>query len=75
MSSILIKDTTPEQRRKIVMDALNEWSDSGCDMADAGIDYELYINGEKELAQLNAEYNPNIIVAFPEDSQKPSCSM
>ncbi|MCQ2587698.1 MAG: hypothetical protein MJ174_06240 [Treponema sp.] len=75
MESILIKDTTPEQRRKIVMDSINQWSDSGCDIGDSGIDYEKYINGEKELAQLNAEYQANYIVAYPEEQPKNSCSM
>lgn len=75
MESILIKDTTAEQRRKIVMDAINQWSDSGCDIGDSGIDYEKYINGEKELAQLNAEYQANYIVAYPDEPQKNSCSM
>ena len=78
--SILIKDTTPEERRKIVEEALNAWSDSSCDMDDSPINYDDYINGKKELRQLNDEYRANYIQAAllnrDESTQnKSSCSM
>ena len=65
MKSILIKDTTREEREKIVRKALYgscgaecEFC-SGCDNRGGGrIDsfYQPYIDGEKEIAEINAEY-------------------
>ena len=64
MKSILIKDTTREERERIVYQAL--WGDcgidcefcSGCDNRGGGrIDtiYKPYIDGEKEISEINAE--------------------
>ena len=65
MQSILIKDTTREQRERIVREALFgacgadcEFC-SGCDNLGGGrIDaiYQPYIDGKKEIAEINAEY-------------------
>ncbi len=65
MQSILIKDTTREQREQIVREALFgacgtecEFC-SGCDTLGGGrIDglYQPYIDGEKEIAEINAQY-------------------
>lgn len=63
MRSLLIKDTTREEREKIVRQAL--WGDcglecefcSGCDCRGGGrIEsiYQPYIDGEKELSEINA---------------------
>ncbi len=65
MRSILIKDTTREEREQIVRQAL--WGVcgsecefcSGCDNVGGGrIEsiYQPYIDGEKEINQINAEY-------------------
>ena len=65
MRSLLIRDTTREEREEIVRRAL--WGSrgaecdfcSGCDNRGGGrIDslYQPYIDGEKELAEINAEY-------------------
>ena len=65
MKSLLIKDTTREEREEIVRRAL--WGGcgaecefcSGCDNRGGGrIDsmYQPYIDGEKEIAEINAEY-------------------
>ena len=51
--SILIKDTTKEDRIRIVQEGLN----LGGGSVDAF--YEPYINGEKELRELNEEYRSN----------------
>ena len=63
--SLLIKDTTREERIKIVQHAL--WGNcgtdcefcSGCDMRGGGrwdSIYQPYIDGVKELSEINAEY-------------------
>ena len=52
IKSLLIKDTTKEERIRIVQEGLNQ-----CGSVDAF--YEPYINGEKELRQLNEEYRSN----------------
>lgn len=65
MESILIKDTTREEREKIVRQAL--YGDcgsecefcSGCDNIEGGrIDsiYQPYIDGLKEISEINAEH-------------------
>ena len=65
MKSLLIKDTTREEREEIVRRAL--WGGygaecefcSGCDNMGGGrIDslYQPYIDGEKEIAEINTEY-------------------
>ena len=53
MKSILIKDTTKEEREKIVADALGCGSDCSMCCACGGmeIDYQQYIDGKKEIAQ------------------------
>ena len=60
MKSILIKDTTKEEREKIVADALGCGSDCACGGME--IDYQQYIDGKKEISQLNAEYRANTMI-------------
>lgn len=67
MSSILIKDTTPEERERIVREALGDGYEVGCGFDSTGIDYQLYIDGKKELRELNAEANCGFEVAHPEE--------
>ena len=65
--SILIKDTTKEERIRIVQEGLSQCGGAcdfcnGCDNLGGGsVDafYEPYINGEKELRELNGEYRSN----------------
>ena len=63
--SILIKDTTREERERIVHQAL--WGGcgtecefcSGCDNRGGGrleALYQAYIDGQKEISEINAEY-------------------
>ena len=63
--SILIKDTTSEEREQIVRQALYGFCGtdcefcSGCDNRGGGrIEsiYQPYIDGEKEISEINAEY-------------------
>ena len=64
MQSILIRDTTRAQREQIVRQGLAACGSScegcnGCDNLGGGrVDafYQPYIDGEKELWELNAEY-------------------
>ena len=69
MRSILIKDTTVEERIRIVNRSLAVCGGAcdfcnGCDNIGGGrVDsmYEPYIRGEKEIAQINAEYNARYV--------------
>ena len=64
MPSLLIKDTTREQREAIVAESLG-WMESTCDGANAGIAemYQDYIDGKRELREINAEYRARYIAA------------
>ena len=63
MDSILIKDTTREQREEIVRRSMD--CGGGCENCSAcwlggGSPWEMYreyIDGKKEIAQINREYN------------------
>lgn len=73
MGSNLIKDTTREEREQIVRDSLDY--NVGCESESTGIDYDLYIEGKKELSELAAEYKANYMRAFPEQrSSEFSCT-
>lgn len=74
MQSILIKDTTREEREAIVRNSLGDDYDVGCGYEAAGIDYQLYIDGKKELRELNEEARCGFVVAHPEEN-KSSCPM
>ncbi|MCQ2577456.1 MAG: hypothetical protein MJ176_02875 [Treponema sp.] len=73
MASILIKDTTKEERERIVAEALGDEYGFGCGYEGTGIDYQLYIDGKKELRELNMEHNCGFEVGFPEDNPRSSC--
>ena len=63
MKSILIKDTTKEEREQIIKESLD--CGGGCENCSScwlggGSLFELYqpyIDGEKEIAEINREYN------------------
>ena len=68
IKSILIKDTTRAERIRILQEGLSQCA-VGCDFCNGcnnlgggSVDtfYEPYINGEKELRQLNEEYRSNM---------------
>lgn len=71
--SILIKDTTREQREQIIKDSLGEDWDVGCGTGSLGIDYQLYIDGKVELRDLNENANCGFEVGHPEEI-KSSCT-
>jgi hypothetical protein len=63
MKSNLIKDTTKEERIALI----RQWIPDDDGLEDCGIDlwdmYRDYINGEKEIAQINAQFHSFIQVA------------
>ena len=69
MKSILIKDTTRQERERIVSQSLavcGGFCDfcNGCDNLGGGrIDaiYRPYVEGEKEIAEINAEYRAGLV--------------
>lgn len=73
MKSILIKDTTREERERIVQESLGDGWDVGCGTGSLGIDYALYIEGKAELRDLNKAANCGFEVAHPAE-QKASCA-
>ncbi|MEA4965456.1 MAG: hypothetical protein VB055_06515 [Oscillospiraceae bacterium] len=67
--SILIKDTTKEEREQIVRESLSVCG-SPCDGCSAcgslgggNVDllYQPYIDGEKEISQINEEYRRGLV--------------
>lgn len=64
MKSILIKDTTREEREAIVAEALGN-IEANCDEAPAGLAemYQEYIDGNKELREVNMEFNARYVRA------------
>lgn len=68
MRSILIKDTTREERIEIINQALSACGSScefcnGCDNMGGGrveALYQPYIDGEKEIGQINMEFRAGL---------------
>ena len=58
MKSILIADTTREQRERIVAESIGN-IDGACDGCSPGLIemYQDYIEGRRELRQINMEFN------------------
>ena len=73
MSSILIKDTTREEREKIVAESIGNISGS-CDGCMAGLAdmYQDYIEGKKEIREINMEFKANYESGI-EGPEKKSC--
>jgi Fe-S cluster biogenesis protein NfuA len=69
MKSILIKDTTREEREEIVRSALSVCGGAcdGCsscgNLGGGSIEslYDAYINGEKEISEINDEYRRGLV--------------
>ena len=69
MQSILIKDTTREERIRIVNQSLqvcgqtcefcNGWDNLGGGLVDSY--FQPYIDGEKEISELNAAYHRGLV--------------
>ncbi|MEE1495225.1 MAG: purine biosynthesis protein PurH [Anaerostipes hadrus] len=60
--SILIKDTTKEEREKIVAESIGNVA-GACDGCSVGIVemYQDYIDGKKELREINMEFRAGYI--------------
>ncbi len=60
--SILIKDTTKEERERIVAESIGNISGS-CDGCMAGLAdmYQDYIDGKKEIRDINMEFNAHYV--------------
>lgn len=76
MSGYLIKDTTREERQKIVEESLGNIS-ATCDGCMAGLAemYQDYIEGKKELRDINMEFNARYIKGDMERDNGRSCVM
>ena len=62
MNSMLIKDTTREEREAIVEQSLGAM-EAACDGCAAGLYamYQDYIDGRRELREINREYNTRYV--------------
>ena len=71
----LIAETTREEREKIVSDALG-YIESACDGCSIGITemYQDYIDGLKELREVNAEFRARYVRGM-EGPTKNGCGM
>ena len=75
MAGYLIKDTTMEERKRIVEESLGniEATCDGCSQRIVDM-YDPYIKGEKEIAECNAAFN----AGFYEESDtkaEPGCGL
>ena len=70
----LISETTKEEREKIVTDSLGN-IDANCDGCTAGLAdmHQDYIEGKKELRQINMEFNASY-VKDDDMPDRPGCS-
>ena len=74
MKSTLIKDTTKSERIQLI----KEWEESeGCETS--GMDlmtyFRDYIDGIKEIPEVNAAFNASYISEIPDDDSGISCGM
>ena len=75
MNSILIKNTTREEREQIVADSIGN-IDGACDGCAAGLAemYQDYIDGRKEIRDINMEFSAQhtaVTDDFDEDIHDP----
>ena len=73
MKSLLIKDTTREEREQIVADSIGNISGS-CDGCASGLAemYQDYIDGKRELKEINMAFR-TAYVSGAEGPEKGSC--
>lgn len=73
---LLISETTREERQKIVEESLGNMSVS-CDGCMAGLAemYEDYIDGKRELRDINMEFNARYVKGDMDRHEGRSCPM
>ena len=76
MAGYLIKETTCEERKQIVEEALGNLSAS-CDGCMAGLEgmYQDYIDGKKEIRDINMEFNARYERGDMDREERRSCPM
>lgn len=76
MASILIKDTTKEGRERIVAESIGN-VDGACDGCAAGIIemYQPYIDGLKELREINMEFRASYVSGEIDKEERTGCGM
>ena len=76
MAGYLIKETTCEERKQIVEEALGNLSAS-CDGCMAGLAdmYQDYIDGKKEIRDINREFNARYERGDMDREERRSCPM
>ena len=76
MAGYLIKETTCEERKQIVEEALGNLSAScaGC-MAGLADMYQDYIDGKKEIRDINMEFNARYERGDMDPEERRSCPM
>ncbi|MEE1114751.1 MAG: purine biosynthesis protein PurH [Eubacterium sp.] len=74
MKSLLIKDTTRDERARIVEESLGEMG-AACDGCAAGVIdmYDDYIEGRLELSEVNARFRAHYESGNGDDSELRSC--
>ena len=74
MPSILIKDTTKEERARIVAESIGN-VDGACDGCAAGMIemYQPYIDGIKELRDINMEFRASYVSGDIDREEKTGC--
>lgn len=74
--SYLISETTKEQRKQIVAEALGN-IDASCDgcMARLADMYQQYIDGEKEIRDINREFTARYVRGDMEREEHNGCPM
>jgi hypothetical protein len=72
----LISETTKEEREQIVRDSLGN-IDANCDGCMAGLAdmYQDYIDGRKELRQINMDFNARYVKDEDMDGRTSSCPL
>ena len=76
MAGYLIAETTREEREKIVAESLGN-IEANCDGCMAGLAemYQEYIDGTKEICDINMEFNAHYIREDLDEKSKRSCPM
>ncbi len=72
----LISETTKEEREKIVAESLGN-IEATCDGCMRGLAdmYQEYIDGKKELKEINMEFNARYVKGYDDNMSGSSCAM